>query len=470
MEVISNPSLLWYVGLYAIVMTALGFWYSKGVQTSEDFILAGRSLGSFVLMGTLIATWCGSGTVTGGGNSRSYLYGPWNVLIGIPVTIVSIWIMYKLAPVVRSHGKYTVSQLLAMKYGKFASLLAAVIILLSYVGICSYQYKGLGFVLNVTTGMSVETGTILSAVLIIFLAMVGGLKSIAPTDALSAVIMLSGLCLGVPFAISAAGGWNTLVSKVPPQHMTLTGGLTIVQLIGYMLPSVFLQIGDQNMYQRLAAARGDKESKIAMVGWLIGLLIISPAVAFIAFAARGIFPNINPGMALISTTTVMPQFVGGILLASAAAFIITTGNSYLLSCATNVTYDIYVEHINPKATDRQKLVLTRIMCLALGIISFVMLRFFPTILSVQMYAYTVYGAGLTPALLAVFFWDRATRVGGIASMITGVAATLSWEIMKPADFNSCIVSIPAAIIVLIAVSLFTQESSVSKEPTVDIPK
>lgn len=453
---------MWYVAGYAVIMTLIGIWSSRGLETSEDFILAGRGLGTFVLMGTLLATWCGSGTVTGGGNSRAYMFGPWNAMIGIPITVVAVYLMYLIAPSIRKHGKYTVAELLETKYGPAARVLAAIIVLLAYVGITSYQYKGLGYVLNVTTGMSVELGTYLSAALIIFLALSGGLKSVAITDAISAILMIGGLVIAVPYALKAAGGWNTLTSSVPPSMMTMTGGLTWLQLAGYLLPGVVLQIGDQNMYQRLAASRGDKEAKVSMIGWLVGLLITSVTVPVIAFAARGIFPNIDAGMALISTTTVIPRFIGGLLLASAAAFIITTGDSYLLSCATNVTYDIYVQHINPNATDKQKFLLTRVMCLVLGLLALVVLQFFPTILAAQMYAYTVYGAGLTPAILAVFFWKNVTKAGGIASMLVGVATTLWWEFAKPMDFNSVLVSVPAAVLALIVVSLATQ-SSVKKE-------
>ncbi len=455
----SNPALLWYVGIYAALMTVIGMWYSKGLKTSDDFILAGRGLGSVVLMGTLIATWCGSGTVTGGGNSRAYMFGPWNAMVGIPITIISVWIMYVIAPSVRKYGKYTVAELLEIKYGPFARVLGAIIVLLAYVGITSYQYKGLGFVLNVTTGMSIELATILSAVLMIFLAMAGGLKSVAFTDALSAVLMLVGLCLAVPYSIKAAGGWATLTASVPPEMNTLTGGISWLQLAGFILPGMFLQIGDQNMYQRLAASRSDGDSKVSMIGWLVGLLIITPTVALIAFAAKGIFPNIDPGMALISTTVAVPQFVGGLLLASAAAFIITTGDSYLLSCSTNVTYDIYVQHINPKATDKQKFTLTRVMCLVLGVLAFVMLQFFPSILAAQMYAYTIYGAGLTPAILAVFFWPKVTKAGGISSMFVGVLSTMWWELTKPMDLNSALISVPLAILTLIVVSMATQNLS-----------
>lgn len=195
-------------------------------------------------------------------------------------------------------------------------------------GIVSYQFKGLAFILNVTTGISVEMGTILGALLIIFLAFAGGLVTVAVTDAISAFLMLFGLMIAVPAVINAAGGWNKIVANVPPQNLTFFGSLTPLQLIGYYLPLLFLLLGDQNMYQRLAASKGTKEAKIGMKGWFIGLLILSPGVAVIAaFAARALFPKINPGIALISTTLVTPTFVEGILLAAAAAFIVTTGNS-----------------------------------------------------------------------------------------------------------------------------------------------
>lgn len=452
-----NPVLLWYVGGYAALMVALGIFYSKKITTSEDFILAGRGLGTWVLMGTLLATWCGSGTVTGGGNSRAYSQGLWPAMMGIVMSPIGILIMYKIAPKVRAFGKYTVSEILEIKYGSFARILAGIIIILAYVGIVSYQFKGLAFILNVTTGISVEVGTILAAALIIFLATIGGLMSVAPTDALSAFLMIGALVIAVPVVLTTAGGWENICANVPPSHLTLTGNLTPLQLLGYLLPGLFLMLSDQNMYQRLASSKGDRNSQKAMIGWLVGLLLISPSVVIIAFAARSMFDNIAPGMALISTTLVMPTVIGGILLAGATAFIVTTGNSYLLSAATNVTYDIYGKYINPNASDRKKLVFTKVLIVLLGIFSFFLIRFFPTILSVQMYAYTMYGASLTPAVLAVFFWDKVTKQGGVASMLAGAITTLFWEMVlkRPYGMNSVLVAVPVAVIVLIVVTKLT---------------
>jgi Na+/proline symporter len=65
----------------------------------------------------------------------------------------------------------------------------------------------------------------------------------------------------------------------------------------------------------------------------------------------------------------------------------------------------------------------------LGIVGFVAGNFFPTILAMALWAYTMYGAGITPALLAAFVWPRATRAGGVASISVGMVTTLLWEIV-----------------------------------------
>ncbi|MFC7063880.1 sodium:solute symporter family protein [Halobacillus seohaensis] len=467
MELQHDPTLLWYIGLYAVVMIVIGIVMAKKVSGSEDFVLAGKSLGPFVLMGTLLATWTGSGSISGGETSMAFSYGIWPSLMLMVPTLVGITILYIVAPKIRAFGKYTVSGILEAKYGRKSRNIASVIIILAYVGIVSYQMQGLGFILNLTTGMSVEVGTIIGAVMIIFLAMIGGLRSVSQTDAISGFLMVGGLIITVPTIIAVAGGWGDVIANVPESHMTSTGGLSTIQLMGFLLPSLFLLLGDQNMYQRLASSKGDSSAKKAQIGWLIAMIIISPAISIIAFTSRSMFPDIDPGMALMATTLALPTIVGGVLLAAAASFIITTGNSYLLSAATNLTYDIYGNYINKEASDKKLLSMTRIYIVALGVFAFLLIRYFPTVLSVQMYAYTVYGAGLTPALLAVFFWKRVNPIGGISSMVAGVVTTLTWEILlqKPFEINSSVIAVPVAIIVLIVVTLVTTNNNTSGGPS-----
>ena len=170
MQMTHDSTMLWYVLGYGVIVVLMGVMYSRRVTNSDDFILAGRSLGPIVLTGTLLATFTGSGSVTGGANSLAYSYGFWPaMIIVIAPGFISFGTLYFIAPQIRNFGKYTVSQILETKFGQGAKSLSAVIIILAYLGIVSYQFKGLGFVLNVTTGISTETGTLIAAALIIFL-------------------------------------------------------------------------------------------------------------------------------------------------------------------------------------------------------------------------------------------------------------------------------------------------------------
>ncbi len=456
MTLTHNSSLIWFVLFYGVVMLILGIWFSRRIKNSDDFVLAGKSLGPVVLAGTLLATFVGSGSVTGGPNSIGYMHGflP-AIIISMPVGIIALGVLYMIAPRIRAFGKYTISQVLEEKYGQGAKLLSAVIIILAYIGIVSYQFKGMAFVLNVATGLPVEIGTAISAVIIIFLAVIGGMMAIAPTDALSAFLMITGLLVAIPSVLIAGNGWTHIVSALPPENLTLTGSLSVFEIIGYMLPFVFLMLGDQNIYQRLASSKGEKSSKSGLLIWFVGMLLVYPAIPFISMVAKSIFPDIAPGMALISMTTVMPVFFGGIMLAAIVAVIVTTGNSYLLSASTSLTYDVYLRYFRPDAGSRELLLVTKFAIPLLGILAFVLLQFFPTILRLQMTSYLVYGAGITPAVLGVFIWPRVNKYGGISSMIVGVVATLVFY--KPFGTSGAALAIPLAVITLVIVTLLTSK-------------
>ena len=453
MPPLPDATLLWYVIGYGIIITIIGMWYSRKITSSEDFVLAGKTLGPMVLTGTLLATFSGSGTITGGSNAIAYAYGFWPaVYVIILPGMIGMGVLLAIAPKIRSHGEYTVARILQSQFGTTARRIASVIIILAYVGIVSYQFKGIGFVLNVTTGVSVKTGTATGAVLIVVLAAMGGLMAVAPTDALSAFLMVIGLALSIPALLDATGGLTAMIQALPAGHLSPMGHLSPVQILGDTIPFLFLLMGDQNIYQRLAASRGEKAARGGIIGWIMVAVFVFTAVPFIATTARALFPHIDPGMALIATTRVMPTLLGGILLAAAAAFIVTTGNSYLLSAATSVAYDVYADHINPDASEKELLGVTKLSIPLLGLAAWVLLNFFPSVLQIQMLAYVIYSAGVTPAVLSVFLWKGVTRAGGIASMVTGVVATTAWEILKPYDVVGSVVAVPLAIVVLVAVS------------------
>lgn len=462
MAVESNVTLLYIVGAYMVVMLGVGIWAYGKTHTAEDFMVAGRSLGAAIIAGTLIATWMGSGTITGSRNSVAYGSGLLPAMLLATASLLGIGCLKLLAPRIRQFNKLTIPAMIEEELGKEGRLISLVVIAFAYVGIVSYQFTGIGFVLNVSTGIPIQQGAIIGAAIIIVLAAMGGLMSVAYTDAISAFLMLGGLLIAVPFVLSEAGGWAEITASVPETNLSLLGNLSFLEFFGLWAPPLLLLLGDQNMYQRIIAGETDEGTNIGIIAWFIGVIASATLIPIIAFSARAIFPDINPGMALIATTTVIPVWIGGILLAAAAAFIVTTGSSYLLSACTNLSQDLYSEFINPQASDQQVFWLTRGLVVVLGIFAFILGQYFPTILELQMYSYTAYGAAITPPLLAIFLIrDRLTKAGGLAGMISGAILAITWNTIfgSPYGLDAVIIAAPVAGVLIVVVSRATRSGS-----------
>ncbi len=129
--------------------------------------------------------------------------------------------------------------------------------------------------------------------------------------------------------------------------------------------------------------------------------------------------------------------VGLLLLGAACAVVISTGMNYLLSPTTNIMRDIYQRFINPEADQKRMVALQKVLVVVLGLVAFLLI-FIPTamglpisVLRYAFFAYTMYGVAITPALLAALAWRRATRAGGLASIISGALMALFFELVIP---------------------------------------
>jgi SSS family solute:Na+ symporter/sodium/proline symporter len=116
----------------------------------------------------------------------------------------------------------------------------------------------------------------------------------------------------------------------------------------------------------------------------------------------------------------LPVIVGALLLAAGAAIIISTGNTFLMVASTNVTRDILQGFVARKATGTQVVWMQRAAIVVLGVLAYLMMSQFETILEMALVSYTMIGASLAPPLIAAFFWKRVTRIAGVASIAAGM--------------------------------------------------
>ncbi|WP_110693051.1 sodium:solute symporter family protein [Salinicola halophyticus] len=459
-----------FVIAYIVLMVVIGLYFSRRkVHDDTDFIVAGRSLSTLVLTATLLATFVGSGSIVGGA-SFVFQHGPGAAIFffaGTPIAALVVYFL--LAQKMRRSRATTIPGLIEERFGPTARSIASLIILLAYVGIVSYQFTGAGQALNLAFGLPVWQGVLIAAAIMIGLATMGGLVSVAYTDYLSAIIIFGSMLIAAPLVLTRLGGLGEMMDALPATHRTLLGGLSPWQALGYFLPLFLLILGDQNLFQRFAAARDPATAKKAAMGLVIASIACTSLIVLLVCATRVMFPDITPSTAMMTLAREgLPTVVGGLLLASLVALLLTTGNSYLLSASASLTQDILGGLLKLDIPAGKALLVNRLTVVGLGILAWVLGAFFPSVLAMQMYSYGMYGAAITPVFLAALLWPRATPAGALSAMIVGGVVTLVWEIAlgKPMGWNSVLVAMPLAAVTLIGVSLLSRPRVAVESPSV----
>lgn len=463
---------------YIILMIVVAAWFSrkKSMQDGSDFIMAGRSLPTFVLGGTLLATFVGSGSIIGGA-SFVFTNGPLPGIFFFLGTFVGIIFLALMSRRIRQTSFNTVPELLRSRFGSVTSVIGTVVVLVAFIGIAAYQFTGAGYIFSLITPMSEVQGTIVALILISFLALSGGLKSVAWTDFLSSILVVLGLGVALVWVfVNDFGGIGGYVNQLDPAFTSLTGTLNPVQILGYFLPLFLLVIGDQNMHQRIGAAKNPATAFKAIVVFFFGTALCVAPIILLASSATIINPASDPDMAILGLAAgeFTPEILGAVILTTALAIIVTTGSSYLLTCSGNIVYDLVYRPGTARrersGAERRELLVSRVGVAVVAVLGYVMVQFFPSLLALQMYAYTMYGAAITPVVIAALFWKRATAAGAIVSMLAAGITTIGWEVFGPGDqVASVVVALPVAVITLVVVSLATPRRSATPEVATAAP-
>ena len=416
-----------------------------------------------VLIATLLATWIGSGSIFSVAD-LSYHHG-YSSLIGSAGGWVGIVLIYFIAGRVRKFGQFTVPDILEVRYNQWARLFATVTTIIAYITIVSYQLRGGGWVISLISGgkISLQIAMLIMTAFIILYTLTAGMLSVAYMDVLNGIIIIGGIFIALPFLVKNGGGLNVISRNVTPRIHPILGNMSFMQAMGYFIPTFLLSLGNASMYQRFYSVKDSRGARRAVIGWIIGVILIGVGIQSLAVIGSSMFKGLSENesgkIILLVAYKGLPIFSGCILMASIMAIVVSTANGFLLVPATNVMRDIVQRYLYPSISDRAMVTGTRISLGILGLCSYALIGFYPRILHAAYAAYTIYGAGLTPAIIATFFWKRATPWAGVFSILAGMFVTIGWEITKkilghppfglPAVYPALVISV----ILLVLISL-----------------
>jgi solute:Na+ symporter, SSS family len=446
--------------LIVLALLAVSVARSLKLTSHDDFMVADRSLPAVILVFTLLCSWIGAGSLFAG---AEFAYHQGLASLWLPAGgWAGLAVVYFTAGRARAFAQYTVPDLLETRYSPVARVLGTLCIIVSYTAIVSYQFRGGGRILNLAFGVSEATGTfILSGFVILFTAL-AGMSSVAYSDLVIGMVVTMGCLIALPVVASRAGGWGAIRAALPASHFTALGTLSAGQALGYFFPTFMLMIGNQTMYQKFYSARSERDARLSVVGWICGTVVLETVIVLIAMVGGVMFrPELEASSNPLPPFAIIPYTarhglsgpVGAVFLGAIFAKVISTGNNYLFSPATSVVHDVFQRLVRKKASERTLLLVSRAAVIVLGLIALAQ-AFQPSILATAVYAYDVYGAGITPAVIAAFFWKRATVAGGLSSIVAGTLVAVVWKIygfQTPMIFPA----LAASLVCLIGVSLLT---------------
>ncbi len=419
------------LGIIVLTLLAVSLARVSKVKTKADYLVAGRSLPAVVLIFTLLSSWIGSGSLLAGAEN-AYRHGfpaLWQAAGGW----AGLLLIYFIAPRARKFAQFTIPDLLEARYNQMARVLGVIAVLFAYTAITSYQLIGGGDILHlIFPSVTARHGQEIIATFVIVFTAIAGMSSVAYMDVAIGLLATVTLVVALPILAHIAGGWSSVVSVLPPTHFQVLGDFSGVRALELFLPTCLLMLGNQSMYQKFFSAKSEKDATRAVVGWFVGIVILETVIVAIAVVGSALFRSgevsENPREILAYTALhALPRLLGAIMVGAIFAKVISTANNYLFSPATNLINDVYVRYVRPEASNRNILVVSRVVVVLLGCWSLYQSLGTHSVLAKALYAYTIYSAALTPVILAAFFWKRATAAAAVTSIAAGTFVTVFWD-------------------------------------------
>src|SRR5262245_21448206 len=206
--------------VYSFGIVGIGIWTARLVRGSSEFFVAGRSLGPGLILASMLAANIGAGSTVGAAGLayRDGLGAWWWVgSAGIGSLIFAFFVAPRLWQIAKDNDFYTTGDYLEFRYGPAVRGITTALIGLGVLTLLAGQLIAGATILNVLTGMPRWAGALTGGAIMTVYFTAGGLLGSAWVNTLQLVVMLVGLLMALPVALTSVGGFAAIAGgNVPP--------------------------------------------------------------------------------------------------------------------------------------------------------------------------------------------------------------------------------------------------------------
>ena len=437
--------LLLFVVLYLLLTVVIGFWASRRVTTSGDYMLAGRSLPMMLSVSALFATWFGSETVFGA--SSEFLQGGLYAVIEDPFGAALCLLLFGVFFARKLYGMnlLTLGDFFRVRFGRSTELLASLLMVPSYFGYTAGQLVAMGVILQTVTGMALYQGVIVSALIVTVYTYVGGMWAISITDFIQSVIIVGGLLVVSVVLTQKCGGVSEVLNSVPASTYKFLPSLNWKDIMTYVAAWSVLGLGSipsQDVFQRVMSSGSKRVAEYSCYYAALLYLTIAMLPLFISLCVKHLYGNeiegdtqlALPNMVLLHMSLpVQIVFFGSLLSA-----IMSTASASILAPAAILSENMVKPLLVHNPTDEKLLMITRVSVILFSAGATVMACLNTNIYELVGESSVLSLVSLFVPLAAGLYWRRATAGGAIAAMISGMIAWAIWEFLIPSEIPSLV--------------------------------
>ena len=460
----------WIVlGIYFLILIVVAVWVAlQRNKNTEDYFLAGRNVGWFVIGASIFASNIGSEHVVGlAGTGFSS---------GTPLAHYELhaWIVLLLGwlflPFYMRSGAFTMPEFLEKRFDSRSRWFLSVFSLFAYVltKVSVTIYAG-GIVVSELLNLDFWIGAIGIVVFTGIYTIIGGLKAVVYTETLQTVVLILGSVIITYLGFQEVGGWNELtktVTEVSPDHFNMWRPMNDPDfpwtglLIGGTIVGIWYWCTDQYIVQRTLAANN---IMIGRRGAIFGaylkllpiLIFLIPGIIAYALTLQ------NPEMFNVIdsngieradrafpmlVTTLLPVGIKGLVAGGLMAALMSSLASVFNSCSTIFTIDIY-KKIKPEKSEKYLVNIGKIATLVIVVLGIAWIPIMEKIGGGVMYQYlqnvqAYIGPPVTAVFLLGILWKRINAQASIVTLSAGLVlliVRLSSEIYFQSEISSGIV-------------------------------
>ncbi len=427
----------WIVlSLYFFALIGISAWVViQKNKNTEDYFLAGRNVGWFVIGASIFASNIGSEHVVGlaGTGAES----------GMPMAHYELhaWIVLLLGwvflPFYMRSGVFTMPEFLEKRFDSRSRWFLSIFSLLGYVitKVSVTIYAG-GIVVSELIGIPFWYGAIGIVIFTGVYTVIGGLKAVIYTETLQTIILIAGSVIITYLGLTEVGGWSNLRETVGPEHFNMWRPMSDPNfpwtglLFGGTIVGIWYWCTDQYIVQRTLAANNIKIGRRgAIFGAYLKILpifiFLIPGIIAFALDKQGVIMLEKSDQAFpILVKTLLPVGLKGLVAGGLMAALMSSLASVFNSCSTIFTIDIY-KKISPNSSENKLLNIGKVATTIMVVMGIIWIPIMERIGGGVLYQYLQsVQSYIAPPVAAVFLlgitWKRVTPDAAIVTLFSGL--------------------------------------------------